>query len=667
MADAAELSPLFEEFPPVSTDAWEEQMRADLGTDDLEDALTWASIEGVSLPAYARRDDRADLPHLSDDAPAPPLVGSDDAPTGWRIRQDLWHPEPEQAQTHAATAVAGGASDLGLVSKGLPPSSGLSLKTPEHVETVLRDLALQETALHLDRGPAALVLYAQLRAALEEPPFRLAAGGSVGYDPVAALATGRMPSASAAFDWQAALLDEEFPASVKTFTVDLRPYHDAGASTVQELACALGTLSDALSRLLDRGYALSTLLPRLQVVTSTSTSYFPEIAKLRALRLLVPQVIDAFAEAANTDVDYPPTELTVQAQSSRRTDTVFDPHVNMLRGTTEAMAAVIGGCDVLSVRSYDALLHPPQSFGARIARNVQLILRHEAHFDVVADPAAGAYYVEIATHRLAERAWEHFQSLEARGGLLKVLRRGELQDQIAEVRARRQKEVDHRDRVLVGTNHYPDLDERRLSDVEDFHCNNGDHSSIDVPSASLESLQSLLEAPTDGRSVLHGFRAGSPPVDPLPSIRVAEGIENVRLRTERHAERIGRTPVVFLAPLGPPAARSARATFSRHVFGVAGFDVREHVGFPSPREAVTAAVEASPDVFVVCSANEEYPDLVPALREELRRHSLSPLLVAATEPDQLPASISADAFIHRRAPLRETLESIQTHLGIDDA
>jgi methylmalonyl-CoA mutase len=666
MADPSELSALFEEFPPVSTDAWEEQMRADLGTPDLEGALTWNSIEGVSLPAYARREDLADLPHVSDEAPASPLAGSNDATTGWRIRQDLWHPDPEQAQTHAATAVDGGASDLGLVS-GLPPAPGLSLKTPEHVETVLRDLALQETALHLDRGPAALVLYAQLRAALEEPPFRLAAGGSVGYDPVAALATGRMPSASTAFDWQTALLTENLPSSTKTFTVDLRPYHDAGASAVQELACALGTLSDVLSRLLDRGLSLSSLLPRLQVVVSTSTSYFPEIAKLRALRLLVPQVIDAFAEAADTAVDYAPTDLPVQAQTSRRTETVFDPHVNMLRATTEAMAAVIGGCDVLSVRPYDAPLHPPQSFGARIARNVQLLLRHEAHFDVVADPAAGAYYVEIATHRLAERAWEHFQSLEARGGLLEALRSGDLQHDVAEVRARRQKEVDQRDRVLVGTNHYPDPDERRLDDVEFFSCNNGDQSSVDVPSVSLDALQSLLEAPTDGRLVLRGFRADSPPVDPLPSIRVAEGVETVRLRTERHAERVGRTPVVFLAPLGPPAARSARATFSRHVFGVAGFDVREHVGFSSPREAVTAAGEASPDVFVVCSANDEYPDLLPALREELRRQSLSPLLVVAAAPDQLPATTSADAFVHRHAPLRETLETIQTHLGIDDA
>jgi len=121
--------------------------------------------------------------------------------------------------------------------------------------------------------------------------------------------------------------------------------------------------------------------------------------------------------------------------------------------------------------------------------------------------------------------------------------------------------------------------------------------------------------------------------------------------------------VVFLAPLGPPAARNARATFARHVFGVAGFDVREHVGFSSPTAAVDAAAEADCDVLVVCSADEQYSDLVPAVRGALQERGRSPLLAVAADPDRLPAPVPADTFVHRGAPLRDLLESIQDRLG----
>jgi methylmalonyl-CoA mutase len=120
-----------------------------------------------------------------------------------------------------------------------------------------------------------------------------------------------------------------------------------------------------------------------------STRYFLEVAKLRALRLLVPQIVDAFADAAGESVAVAPSDLFVQAVTSQRAQTVYDPHVNMLRGTTQGMAAVLGGCDVLTVAPYDAALDTPDAFSDRIARNTSLILQEEAHLDRVADPAAG--------------------------------------------------------------------------------------------------------------------------------------------------------------------------------------------------------------------------------------------------------------------------------------
>jgi methylmalonyl-CoA mutase len=145
---------------------------------------------------------------------------------------------------------------------------------------------------------------------------------------------------------------------------------------------------------------------------------------------------------------------------------------------------------------------------------------------------------------------------------------------------------------------------------------------------------------------------------------VASNIEDLRLRTERHAEETGHTPTVFLAPLGPAKMRSARANFARNVLGVAGFDVVEPLRFDTPDAAAEAAAEADADIVVLCSADSEYPELTPALRQALKDHGLSSLLVVAGNPDKIDADLPVDDFIHQGNLLREKLESLQFHLGI---
>ena len=663
MSSGSELPPLFEEFPPVSTDAWMAKIREDLGTSDLDEVLTWDSIDGISLPAFGRREDLTAIPHVDEAATSSPLV-DDDAPANrWRVRQDLGHADPDAAGRLAKQAVQGGVTDLGLRATAPDASPSGVVETPTDLRTVLADVPFGDVNLHLERGPAALVLLTLLRRAVDRSLSDLLEEGTVAYDPVGALAIGAVRDETRAFDGLEALLAEDLPDGLRFVHVDLRPYHQAGASAVQELAYGLGALSETLAHGLDRGYALSALLPRLHVTTAASTSYFVEIAKLRALRLLAPQVIDAFADEVGASVDVAPADLFLQVETSSRSETLYDPHTNMLRATTEAMAAVLGGGDVLNVPPFDRRHRSPERFGMRIARNVQHILRHEAHFDTVADPAAGSYYVEAATDALAERAWADFQALEAQGGLLDALREEAVQSEIAAVREERQNAVDRGDRVLVGTTHYPDLSESRLDDQRVTSRNNGTPPEVELDDLSIEALDGALSQGHSAAALVQGVRGGSPAFSPLPSARIAEGIEAVRLRTERYASEHHR-PVAVLAPLGPPGPRSARATFARHVFGVAGFDVREHLGFDRPEAAVAAAVEAEADLLVVCSADREYADLVPAVRSALADRALDPLLVVAGDPDQMPGTVSADAFVHRGRPLREMLVSVQRRLGI---
>jgi methylmalonyl-CoA mutase len=334
----------------------------------------------------------------------------------------------------------------------------------------------------------------------------------------------------------------------------------------------------------------------------------------------------------------------------------------MLRGTTAAMAAVLGGCDVLSVRAYDAALRPPDRFGTRIARNLQHLLKHEAHLDLVDDPAAGAYFLEAVTDQLARRAWGAFQEVEASGGLLAALQAGRVQSAIGDVRTRRIQAVDDRNRVLVGTNHYPNVEEQRSLELNDeLICNNRSEYRIEWGSRPLDELHSRLDAGASIPALAAALAADDAhEIDPLPRVRVAEGIEQVRRRTEQAASR----PRILIAPIGPPGPRSARATFARHFFGVAGFDVKSPLRFETPDEAAAEAARESAAVVALCSADTEYASLAPALRAALHAHNCSPLLVVAGHPSQISDQVTADWFIHRHSSLRQTLEAIQDRLAL---
>mgnify|MGYP006283389501 CR=1 FL=1 len=666
MSASQTLPPLFDEFPSVTTEEWASKIRDDLGRSEIDGFLRWDSIDGLSLRGDLRREDLDEIPHVSDDTKRSPLADTSEAPANaWDVRQNLTHPDPAEANRQARSAVRRGATSLGLVHASAQPAGafGLQIETLDDLRTVLNEIPLDTTSFHLDTGPAAPILLAALQQIAAERDGESPLTGSVGYDPAAALATGVLRNTDAAYALAGDLVSAA-PSSFRSLTIDLRPYHNAGASAVLELAFGLGALSETLATLLGRGHNLSALLPRLQFVAAVSTSYFVEIAKLRALRLLVPQVVAAYASEANETIDYSPADLFVQAETSRRTETVYDPYVNMLRGTTEGMAAVIGGSDVLSVRPFDASLRPEDNFSARIARNVQLILREEAHLDVVADPGAGAYYLEAATDQLAQRAWEAFQELEADGGLIDGLQTGDVQEQIAEVRAEREREVATRERVLVGTNHYPALDETRLDDLEE-PSPSPETDPVTLASPSLGRMRNALANGRPVSALLSGLAEGDTSIEALPAARVATDIEDVRLRTERHAKETGHTPTVLLAPLGPAKMRSARANFARNVFGVAGFNVVAPLRFETPDEAAEAAADEDADVVVLCSADREYPELTPALRRALNDRDASPLLIVAGSPEKIDTDLPADDFIHLGNLLRDKLEEIQSRLGIE--
>ena len=214
----------------------------------------------------------------------------------------------------------------------------------------------------------------------------------------------------------------------RTITIDGGAFHNAGATATQELAFTLANLADTYDDLTSSGLPIDRLVPKTTISMAVGTSYFMEIAKLRALRVLWQQFMAYYPAADHTDGTA--RQPFLHATTSPFHDSTATPYTNLLRATTEAMAAVIGGCNALTVRPYDAVTGQTDEFSERIARNVSVLLKLESYLDKVADPSAGSYYVESLTHQLTEAAWALFLQVEGMGGLAKASQIGFIQNEL---------------------------------------------------------------------------------------------------------------------------------------------------------------------------------------------------------------------------------------------
>ena len=394
--------------------------------------------------------------------------------------------------------------------------------------------------------------------------------------------------------WEAA---DAVPSGANVIRAD--ELAEAGANAVQQLGYALAAGVERLAALADAS-TLEEAARSIEFVFAVGSTYFLEIAKLRAARLIWAQAVAAFGPA---DTQCALTRISVR--TTRLNKSVYDPYTNLLRVTTEALAAAVGGCDRLTVE--------PFGFDQHLAVNVGRILRHEAHVDAVADPAGGSYYIEALTDSLARAAWKLFQEVEAAGGYSQALKSGAIASALETSRARLEKAVASRYRTLVGVNNYPDLKEKTAE----------------------------ATAPAESGAA-------------FPAFRLAEAFENIRRRTERHAAKAGRVPKVLLLKRGDLKMRMARANFSFNFFGCAGFDVIEAEEYAG----------AGADLIVLCSSDAEYL----ALAQEVCPAAGVPVIVAGNPKEQIDALKAAGVagFLHIQSDAVQTLTEWQKRLGMEE-
>jgi methylmalonyl-CoA mutase len=351
-----------------------------------------------------------------------------------------------------------------------------------------------------------------------------------------------------------------------------------------------------------------------------------EIAKFRAMRALYANLMKAWGAE-----DEKALNPFIHAETSARNQTIYDHYVNLLRGTTEGMSAVLGGVNSLSILPFDHAFRHSSAFSERIARNTQIILKEEAYLDRVADPAAGSWYIEKLTESVAEHSWKLFLELDAGGGFIRSLKAAKIQEMLKASASRRENAVSTRREILLGTNQYPDFNEQSPSDTM---------RSIAFPDAPVN--KEIAE------------------VEPLSIQRSAAVFEHIRLKTEKASKR----PLVFLLTLGNPVWRKARAGFSSGFFACAGFEIKDNAGFPDIAKGMEEAAAANAEIVVLCSSDEEYSSIVP---EALKQKKPGQILVVAGYPkDTVDAlrEMGIEHFIHMKSNVAEELRKYQSLLGI---
>lgn len=229
----------------------------------------------------------------------------------------------------------------------------------------------------------------------------------------------------------------------KTLCIDGDFYHNRGADPAQELGFILGNLVHTLDQLTDLGIAPKDAFLQIFFSVSVGTQYLTEIAKLRALRFLIHQIAAAYAVSP---ADYIPF---IHVNTSTLYHTTRASHINLIRSTSEALSAAIGGCDSLYIHPYTS----DNSFAERIGNNISLLLTHEAHLNTVFDPARGSYLIENATQILIKAGWDKFLQIEKMGGIVEAWESGFLKKELDQSFARKLTNLEM-DGVLLGVNKY---------------------------------------------------------------------------------------------------------------------------------------------------------------------------------------------------------------------
>ena len=700
---------LQKDFPPPTWDEWLQAVNETLKGADFNKVMQTKTYEGITLQPIYRKEDLQDLEHL-DTAPGrtPYIRGNSETGYlngGWKIAQKQVTPCLKTLNQELLEELKRGLNSINLVlnhktTKGLLPSSGengIAFLYLEDILKALQGIDLSAVPILMDGQEAAILFLALLNAYAKKHEIPLSKlSGTIGMDPLAILSQHGLSQLSYKqlmdFLFQMAFWADLKAPGIRTIAIDGTVYASAGANSVQELGIILSTAISYINVLLDKGLSIEQISPRFQVNLGLGSNFYMEIAKVRALRL-------AWAELVrNYGGSEPAQKVWIHGVTSSFNKSKYDAYVNVLRTSTEAFAAVIGGVDSLCIETFDNLLNQPNEFSKRVARNQQLILQEEAHFDRVIDPAGGCYYIEKLTSQITEKAWKQMQDIEAKGGMLKSLKDGYIHSETSKMMQERISNVEKRRDIFVGINMFSDADEipkqdhsplktpdyakkvtglkeqhkqglsECLSYIRDNHQNDFIVDMITdawLHGACLDQISEAMGFPVDiqQQSQECSSQAEILSHGKLMSVRVAQTLENLRDRVI--ASKLNNSdPGIFLLNLGTISEFKARADFSAGFLSMAGFRVINNTGYSTVEEALMECDKHAVTAICICSTDEKYQTLVP---EVCSKANNKIIILAGYPTEQVNhyQQCGVKHFIHLRANALEVLTAIAKDMGVE--
>lgn len=608
---------LFTEFPPVPTEKWEEVITADLKGADYERKLVWKTGEGFNVRPYYRAENLEGIKFLGSQAGEFPYVRGTHAHNRWRVHQTVSVVCPKEANAEALKILNAGVDSLGFCIASADFSAA-------DLDTLLKDICIEaveitfcgEKTAHV----AELVLAKVEKEGIAKEDVRIA----FCIDPLVKGLSSKGDFCSPNGEKCIARIVELIHKTkeykhVRIVTVAGQTFGNSGSTIVEELAFTLSAGHDYLVRLMDARLDVDQAARKLRFSFSVSSNYFMEIAKFRAARMLWANIVKGYGPAKNCAC-----KMHIHAETSRWNQTVYDPYVNMLRGTTEAMSATIAGVHSLEVTPFDTSFENPTEFSKRIARNVELLLKNESHFDQVVDPAGGSYYVENLTQSIAAEAWKLFLEIEEKGGYTEAYKAGLIVERIKASAAAKDKNIATRRQTLLGANQYPNFTEVAGKEI---------------------TAESVTRKQAEG-NVLVPYRG-------------AMAFEEMRLQVDRS----GKEPKAFMLTCGNLGMARARSQFSCNFFACAGIKVIDNTYFKSIEEGAKAALESKAQIVVVCASDDDYAEAAPKVKELLGGKAI---LVVAGAPACAP-ELEAQGitnFINVKSNVLETLKFYLKEMGI---
>jgi len=701
----------FDEFERPTKEQWKEEATAALKGAPFDKVMYTKTYEDITIEPMYCAEDIEGLAHLKSKPGFQPYVRSI-RPNGfianpWKISQEITNAFPEEFNTEARFDISKGQTGLNIVldaatRKGLNPedaaaeevgAQGVSLSSLADLKEAIKDINLEKNDVLCYTGATALPMVSMFAAALKDDGKSMGSlNACIGCDPLAEMATegGLRISLKSAYDsmFQAISWSLKNAPKLQSIFIQGHPYHNAGASSTQEVAFALATAAEYLREMIGRGLTVDQVAPAIRFGFSLGSNFFMEIAKLRAARVLWSQLVAAFGGNEESQ------KMVIHARTSAYNKTVFDAYVNMLRVTSEGFSGAVGGADSMHLAPFDEPIRTPDRFSRRIARNVQIMLQEESRFTMPIDMGAGSYYIEKMTDQVARATWEIFQGLEKDGGMSAAIKAGKPQSMCAATAAKRAKNIEGRQDVILGTNMYANLVEKkievpvidraelkkvRVAAVADYRAKHAQMALSEVMAAvgkafddkqgkAVEAAVAAIEGGatlgelSDAIAELDKTRET---VNALCIHRASEAFEILRKNTENSANKLK----IFLANMGPIPQHKPRADFSCGFFEVAGFEMLNNNGFETADAAADAALASGAPVVVICSTDATYPDYVPAVVTRIKAAKPEVTVIVAgkqaADVEKEFVAKGVDDFIHVRANCYEINKKLQEkYMGV---